>query len=146
MASITDITDCSICLHPLPESDSECAQLDCSHNTFHRNCIKIWTSGNPTCPLCRTEVRQIVVNEEKILILPRQPDLVAEDVEEIGLRVLRDMQEAERRRSLFSDIAGAMVWFGVGAYNLYREQPDGAIACCVLGTFLLIGNAALRRR
>ena len=43
-------TTCSICYE-----DTEVHAVACSSckNVFHTECINIWTSRNPTCPLCR---------------------------------------------------------------------------------------------
>lgn len=52
------IGECSICNEDL--SLNQAANMMCGH-TFHAECVNTWRriSGNRSCPLCRTRMRQI---------------------------------------------------------------------------------------
>jgi hypothetical protein len=45
---------CSICLDPLAKRE-EIMFLNCKH-VFHNDCIIVWISENPVCPLCKCEI------------------------------------------------------------------------------------------
>jgi Ring finger domain len=47
--------DCPVCLLSIERG----ARIDCGH-TFHFPCITKWTNLNPTCPLCKQSVTEIV--------------------------------------------------------------------------------------
>lgn len=55
--SRTDIT-CAICL----ENGGELFNLNCRHGGFHSQCLSNWLrAGNSTCPICRTNIEDIIV-------------------------------------------------------------------------------------
>ena len=47
--------ECPICLEEL-NSSPLLALLPCGH-PFHHSCLGEWLLRNPTCPMCRTELR-----------------------------------------------------------------------------------------
>ena len=46
-------TTCSICYESTQSVDTRSSACSSCKNVFHTECINIWTSRNPTCPLCR---------------------------------------------------------------------------------------------
>lgn len=61
--SHVDEQECPICLELLSETTtkkwSRIVQLPCYHEHYiHSDCIQLWTSQNPTCPLDRTVLFQ----------------------------------------------------------------------------------------
>ncbi|OMJ91328.1 hypothetical protein SteCoe_6121 [Stentor coeruleus] len=53
---LTINTDCSICHEKILSEELLRNLPGCTH-TFHQNCIDNWLRQNPTCPLCRNNVR-----------------------------------------------------------------------------------------
>ena len=56
----TEQTTCSICLCDIEQGVPTCVLLDCQH-AFHTECITPWRIrqfASPTCPTCRTDIKQ----------------------------------------------------------------------------------------
>lgn len=54
--------ECGICYERLDEKDAvalPCHQRGCS-SCFHSECIRPWLQRNPSCPLCRSELQELV--------------------------------------------------------------------------------------
>ena len=66
--SDSEYNPCSICLCNIEEKSSK--TTICNH-TFHLNCIDGWLVNNETCPVCRTVLRYIDLEE-----IPYQTELV----------------------------------------------------------------------
>lgn len=47
---------CVICLGDLVE---QCEAQPCQHNNFDYICLVTWVQEHPTCPLCKTDIREI---------------------------------------------------------------------------------------
>lgn len=50
---------CAICLNDICGGDSYRKLAGCNH-IFHCECIDVWLRSQPTCPLCRNKVPQII--------------------------------------------------------------------------------------
>lgn len=55
------LEDCAICCAPLGITDQTGSPVEtrCSH-AFHEQCIRQWLLVNPSCPMCRTELPEIL--------------------------------------------------------------------------------------
>ncbi|KAH7307484.1 hypothetical protein KP509_22G061600 [Ceratopteris richardii] len=51
--------ECAVCLNQFDDGEQGRMLPDC-HHSFHIECIDMWLSSHPTCPLCRTEIRSNV--------------------------------------------------------------------------------------
>lgn len=47
--------ECNICFIGLNEKVPLQMYCQCTHNSFHEQCIKDWLTNNPTCPICRAK-------------------------------------------------------------------------------------------
>jgi hypothetical protein len=56
--SVPDVI-CSVCLEADPETTT-----DCGHS-FHRPCLYIWLAHQPSCPVCRKEVKYTFSETER---------------------------------------------------------------------------------
>lgn len=54
--------DCAVCLGEFSNSDKLKLLPDCSH-AFHIHCIETWLMSNSTCPLCRTPITNISLEQ-----------------------------------------------------------------------------------
>jgi hypothetical protein len=61
MAMTEEEKDCCVCQEERP--DNEICRLNCAH-TFCSSCIKNVMNRQKTCPLCRSEISQICVQNE----------------------------------------------------------------------------------
>jgi hypothetical protein len=60
-------TECPICFEHIIDKSNEIV-LDCKH-IYHRDCITPWIKkNNLTCPYCRTEITQRILNKYHIEI------------------------------------------------------------------------------
>ena len=48
------IGDCPICYEKMTSSNM--IKTSCKHE-FHRSCLERWMEENPSCPMCRTDIR-----------------------------------------------------------------------------------------
>ncbi len=53
--------DCPICL--LQISDNDLRTTSCRHQ-FHRDCLKQWLDLKSSCPLCRTEQSDPIIDDK----------------------------------------------------------------------------------
>jgi hypothetical protein len=60
-AMIDFTAECAICLNDLTEGDS-CRQLPCDH-IFHTDCIDQWFTLSVACPMCKRNIRAIILGE-----------------------------------------------------------------------------------
>ncbi|GAA0145674.1 hypothetical protein LIER_05814 [Lithospermum erythrorhizon] len=51
-----EIMQCAICLHEVSEGEKYKILPKCNH-AYHVSCIDSWLQINPSCPICRSEVR-----------------------------------------------------------------------------------------
>ncbi|XP_075521242.1 RING-H2 finger protein ATL46-like [Primulina tabacum] len=54
--------DCAVCLCEFSNSDKLKLLPDCSH-AFHIHCIEPWLMSNSTCPLCRTPITNVSLEQ-----------------------------------------------------------------------------------
>lgn len=57
-------SDCCICQLSI-EADNEAQLLPGCNHEFHSNCISTWLSRRPTCPLCRSNVRDVLEDRDE---------------------------------------------------------------------------------
>ena len=53
-----DAEQCSICLEALSEANDSIEVVGCRH-AFHRGCAEEWFTAHHTCPLCRSNLREL---------------------------------------------------------------------------------------
>mgnify|MGYP003689031605 FL=1 len=59
----SEFTQCTICMENFTNNSIVRKINGCGH-LFHINCIDTWLEENITCPVCRTDLREIENNEE----------------------------------------------------------------------------------
>lgn len=60
--------ECSICLIEFNEND-RCRQLPCDH-IFHTTCIDQWFGVSVLCPMCKRNIRSILVGDDDLPVRP----------------------------------------------------------------------------
>ena len=50
---LKDDTDCTICFTEMEKETEDLEDCGTCKKFFHTQCITVWKSRNPTCPLCR---------------------------------------------------------------------------------------------
>lgn len=60
-AVINFTAECAICISDLTDGDS-CRQLPCDH-IFHTDCIDQWFTLSVACPMCKRNIRSIILGE-----------------------------------------------------------------------------------
>jgi len=56
--------ECAICLNDFLNS-SQCRQLPCDH-VFHKSCIDEWFILSVKCPMCKRNIRELILGEEEL--------------------------------------------------------------------------------
>lgn len=96
--------ECAICYQPL---HATCVALPCCghgcHSFFHGVCIRPWLVRNPSCPLCRSDLKSVVthINSEGLKTADRTPlpeFWLVEIEEEAAPWLRRERHRAEEER------------------------------------------------
>lgn len=57
--------ECCICLNVLKEGGKVKVLPECEH-VYHLECVQMWLSANPSCPLCRSSLHRFMSNNNNI--------------------------------------------------------------------------------
>ncbi|KAL7123816.1 hypothetical protein ABFS83_14G007700 [Erythranthe nasuta] len=84
--------ECAVCLSEFKEN--ECLRLlpKCGH-FFHLECVDKWFISGTTCPVCRTEVEAVVIEDPSMTAEPAEEEIVLGPGEPVGEEIVLGLGE-----------------------------------------------------